>query len=357
MPTPFDCMIVYDQSYAQSIQGDEKIDAPFSNTQDGVRYNRAYAYMLDAFHQVGLSAAFAWSGAIRSAGQVHGYWTHTAGGWQQHVDDATTSFVFNRFSTADSEGQVQYQKLTNDGRVRMFKSPELIHLLRDKLATHQRFPQYSIPTVAVKQLTPTSLCAARQQLELMMPRRTPHTELFVLKNRFGIGGAQTHLLDMRDPTWERMLTEEVDHAHHYILQPFIECDAGFQFGTHSGRIDLRVVLLRGQPIESYIRIAKKGEFRANASQGGAVAYISLAEIPQEVIHVVRSISTELTADAVLYALDFLRSNTGEIYLIEGNDSPGLIWFNQTDEVRTKKVIDLIVKDIRNRIITDAFYAN
>lgn len=351
MPTPFDCIIVYAQGDAQPSTHHRKTRMPFSASQGGVRYNRTYAYMLDAFRQAGLRVAFAWSHNICGPGQLEGYWTHDDNGWHRHADIAQTRFVFNRFPIVHSTDHALYQTLTSDARIRTFKSPKLIHLFRDKLSTYQRFPQYSIPTVAVEQLTPASLRVARQQLELMMPRRTPLTELFVLKNRFGIGGAQTYLLDMRDPTWERMLTAEVDHAYHYILQPFIECHTGFQFGAHKGRIDVRVVVFRGQPIDSYIRIAKKGEFRANASQGGAVAHISLAEIPQEAMNVVRSISVELTEDAVFYALDFLRSNAGELYLIEGNDSPGLIWFNRTDEVRTKQVIDMLVKDMKQKITT------
>jgi glutathione synthase/RimK-type ligase-like ATP-grasp enzyme len=99
-------------------------------------------------------------------------------------------------------------------------------------------------------------------------------------------------------------------------------------------------------IQSYLRIAKTDEFRANAQQGGKVMYLSNALIPQDVITMVDNINAQLPSTTAIYTLDFIKSDNGNLYFIEGNMSPGLNWFDEEDERRAKVLIRSIVENLK-----------
>jgi hypothetical protein len=76
----------------------------------------------------------------------------------------------------------------------------------------------------------------------------------------------------------------------------------------------------------------------------------LKEIPQDLIDKSNLISEILNKKSSLFALDFIVSNSGNSYLLEGNSGPGLDW-NMTlkrNEMEAKKLIRLVVKQLTVR---------
>jgi len=138
----------------------------------------------------------------------------------------------------------------------------------------------------------------------------------------------------------------------YILQPLINCKGGFKVGKYEGPMDLRLILLNHKIIQAYIRIAKKGNFKCNYHQGGKLFYISPQKIPKDVLTLVKKIikklDLKLNLKHSLYTLDFIRSNKGNLYFIEGNTNPGIDWKpgEKRDEVKSKEIINLIVKELK-----------
>jgi D-alanine-D-alanine ligase-like ATP-grasp enzyme len=53
----------------------------------------------------------------------------------------------------------------------------------------------------------------------------------------------------------------------------------------------------------------------------------------------------------LYTLDFIVSNSGNAYLLEGNTNPGLDWNVNLpeNEIEAKKLINLVVEELKNRV--------
>ncbi|KKQ90444.1 MAG: hypothetical protein UT14_C0036G0005, partial [Candidatus Shapirobacteria bacterium GW2011_GWE1_38_92] len=111
--------------------------------------------------------------------------------------------------------------------------------------------------------------------------------------------------------------------------------------------DIRLVYLNGEIVQTYIRVAKSGEFRCNEHRGGTLTYIPLSAIPKIVLKMSNLIAKDLNNKRSLYALDFVISDNGNAYLLEGNTSPGLDW-NLTlkhNEIEAKKLIRLVVQQL------------
>ncbi|EKD76065.1 MAG: ribosomal protein S6 modification enzyme, partial [uncultured bacterium] len=132
------------------------------------------------------------------------------------------------------------------------------------------------------------------------------------------------------------------------LQPLIQA-SGFTIGEYTGNTDLRVILFSDKIIQSYLRIAKAGDFRANAQQGGKIMYLKLKQIPADVLKMTKGITKLLPVKTAFYALDFIKSNNGNLYFIEGNNRPGLNWYDNEDKKRAKQLIRLLVKDLQQLI--------
>ena len=86
--------------------------------------------------------------------------------------------------------------------------------------------------------------------------------------------------------------------------------------------DLRVVLIRGQIIHAYWRIARTGEFRTNVSQG---ATISFDNIPEEGLALAQNTARLCQLDDV--GLDICFSN-GRYWVLEANMKYGYEGFRQ-----------------------------
>lgn len=108
---------------------------------------------------------------------------------------------------------------------------------------------------------------------------------------------------------------------------------------------MRVIIAKKTILQSYIRTAKKGDFRSNVHQGGTIHYIPLHKIPAQVISMIAKIQKSAHLKNALYTLDFMRSKNGNLYLVEGNASPGLTWSGAEDERRAKQLMRLIVKQL------------
>lgn len=109
-------------------------------------------------------------------------------------------------------------------------------------------------------------------------------------------------------------------------------------------------------IQTYIRVAQEGKFECNIHQGGSLFYISQDSIPAEVLEmnskIVDILDKTIDLNHTLYALDFMQSNKGNVYFIEGNSTPGIIWEqdNKIDETKSKELIDIIISELQSIII-------
>lgn len=143
----------------------------------------------------------------------------------------------------------------------------------------------------------------------------------------------------------------------FIIQPFVRFDLGFSYHRCPAPTDIRLIYLRGKIVQSYIRVAKSGEFRCNEHQGGLLTYLSLKNIPASLLAKSNLIAEVLDKKCSLFTLDFIISNNGNSYLLEGNTGPGLDWnvSLKKNEIEAKKLIRLIIEELVVRSKPEPIY--
>lgn len=345
----FDVVIVYDNQLTHSASDSNYREAaPFSIHDSYANCNATYKYFLNYCRRQGLRAAFTTVEDITGSGLFRSAWIYTTQ-WERVNQSIHTDFIFDKFWALAPQHKKKFSLLMSPpAKIELFNDFSIRIVFDDKLKTYQSFPEYTIPTVAINVLSPHTTHLAQTALQKLI-KKHPYSQDFttdlVIKDRFGSGGNNIYKISSLDKLAKLKLSRS---RVSFILQPFIDA-SGFKFDHYKGKTDLRIIIYNNTIIQSYMRIAKPREFRANANQGGQVVYIKINQIPSDVIAMVKNINKILPTANALYALDFIKSKSGHLYFIEGNNSPGLSWFNATDEIRAKELIRLIVQNIKTRL--------
>ncbi len=343
--TVFDIIIIYDAHLAHSAADTHyRETTPFGKEEEYFNCNATYQYFIEYGRRQGLQVAFTTTHDITTSGKFKSVWIYQ-NGWERRQTLSNAKVIFDKFSNLLVRNRAVYKLLTTILKPLPFFHNQALRLLFDnKLATYVEFPDCTIPTVQVRSLSPLDIAQAKKNLAakcLVHPYRDDFNTELVLKDQFGMGG--NNIFKIRSD--EDFSTVPHHQTMHYILQPLIQA-SGFAIAGYSGSADLRVILGNGKIIQSYLRVAKDGEFRANAQQGGEVVYLTLEQIPDDVLTMIAQIKQHLPNRSTLYTLDFIKSQKGHLYFIEGNNSPGLNWFDREDEQKAKELIHLLVENLK-----------
>ena len=347
----FDLIVVYLERNAKSASGNSS--TPFFGKRSG--YNDSYSYFLKKCKKLGIKACLSTSKDIIGPGLLQSYWTYS-GQWEKHLDKAYSKFIFSKF-TPDNAGQKKRKKLLRSNEKIYVPNRKIEKLFRDKQLTHEIFEDYSIPTIKIDDLSKKSIYEAKNKLDKILDKhmnKDDFNEEYIIKDQHGAGGMGILKVNLKEgdlSAVEKQQKQDIASGIEakYILQPFIDCEKGFVFGKHSGLIDLRVILINHKIKQTYIRIAKKGEFKCNEHQGGNLVYKDKNILPVDVIKATKEISKKIASisSSAIYALDFIRSNEGNLYFIEGNSKPGIDWNpdKKINEVKSKELISMIVNQL------------
>jgi glutathione synthase/RimK-type ligase-like ATP-grasp enzyme len=351
--TNFDVLIVYGESIARSASdSNPKNIVPFAIGSRNESYNIVYGYFLEVCAQYNLKAAFTTSADIVGPGFCKCYWIFKDHTWIRVNSVCFSSLIFDKFSPINNGIKSRRQLLFSSDKVKPFNDPGLFNLFFDKQKTYEKLSDYSIPTIPIKEKTLQSIDQACQELNKLIfshPTAKDFSPDIIMKDRFGAGGRHVHKFKIGDS--KSMLSVAKKNSQvSYIIQPFTLFDQGFSYQNNSASTDIRLIYLKGKIVQSYIRVAKSGEFRCNEHQGGLLTYLSLNEIPSVVVDKSNLIAQELNQKCSLYTLDFIVSNNGNPYLLEGNTGPGLDWNMalKKNEIYAKKLIKMIVEELTLR---------
>jgi glutathione synthase/RimK-type ligase-like ATP-grasp enzyme len=171
----------------------------------------------------------------------------------------------------------------------------------------------------------------------------------IMKDKFGAGGL--NIYKFKIDKCDEMLAVTKRHPEvSYVIQPFAKFDTGFKYNDKLESTDIRLIYLGGKIVQSYIRVAKSGDFRCNEHQGGLLTYLNLNEIPEDVVNKSNLVAGILNKKCSLFTLDFIVSNSGNAYLLEGNTGPGLDWNVNLpqNEIEAKKLINMVVGELAIR---------
>ena len=352
--TIFDVLIVYSDRLAKSAYSlSADISTPFPKGSNSEVYNVVYKYFLKICKKNNLKAAFTTTTDITGAGRCRSYWLFENNGWIKVRESGYSKLIFDKFSPINKRIETARKLLFSSKKVKPFNHPYLFNLFFDKQQTYKKLHKFSIPTVIIKDATGESIYRALRSLKEIVsihPHKYDFSDEIIMKNRFGAGGRRVYKFKAKQ-TKKMMASMKRNEKISYIIQPFVKFDKGFSYKNSQVATDIRLIYLGVKIIQTYIRMAKPGDFRCNEHQGGLLKYISKSEVPQEVVSTSRKIANVLNKKCSLYTLDFIISNSGNIYLLEGNTGPGLDWnlLIRENEIEGKKLIRMIVKELDGRV--------
>lgn len=351
--THFDVLIVYTETLASSASnGAETNTLPFSSGSRSESYNMVYGYFLETCSRHSLKVAFTTSADIIGPGYCRSFWKYKNKKWIKVSSPCFSNLIFDKFSPTNGRIRTRRSLLFSSDEIKSFNDPDLFNLFFDKQKTYEKLADHSIPTVTLEEKTLESVdhaCTILAELMSNHPGSKDFSEDIIMKDRFGAGGRRIY--KFKTGQSKKMLAVIQKNAKvSFVIQPFALFDQGFSYRNRPTSTDIRLIYLDGKIAQSYIRMAKAGDFRCNEHRGGSLAYLSLRDIPKNLVEKSNLISEMLNKKSSLYALDFIVSNNGNTYLLEGNTGPGLDWnvSLSRNEQEAKKLIRLVVKELTLR---------
>jgi glutathione synthase/RimK-type ligase-like ATP-grasp enzyme len=130
------------------------------------------------------------------------------------------------------------------------------------------------------------------------------------------------------------------------VQKFVDSTRGIPSLDVEGVHDLRIVVLDGEPLVSYVRQPKSGLI-SNVSRGGSMENVELTDLPGEVLDIVEEVDEELEdySDR-LYSVDFIFDEDENPWILELNSKPGLGFYDDKRIASWKKpLMDRVAKKL------------
>ncbi|MBP9702634.1 hypothetical protein KBD69_03015 [Candidatus Woesebacteria bacterium] len=348
--TRLDLLILYNGNTAWSAASKTKQPFPLKSINNPC--NIAYSYFLDYCRSIGFNAGFSTSSDIIGPGLCSSYWIYQGNTWQKVNKPCQSNVVYDKFSPKN-EADLSRQSLFFSRGIKRYNSEQISQIFFDKNNTHSSLLSHTIPTVAITKPTLSAIKLATTLLTGLAKTGILAGDFgqdFILKDRYGAGGWHVYKISSVNSTKEIQKVMYANQKTSFILQPFALFDRGFVYDNAAVPTDIRMIYLGGQFLFSYLRFPKSGDFRCNEHQGGSSVYIKESEIPLNI-----KVKADLIADSLktkaLIALDFIVTNSGTPYLIEGNTGPGLSWDqnNKKEVFKGKKLIRGIVDQLAGRI--------
>lgn len=188
----------------------------------------------------------------------------------------------------------------------IFNHPDLNEVCTDKFVMYGRF----------KQFCPLTLKAS-DQIEYSSALRQIQTDKAVIKPLTGQEGIGI-LIDSPDK-----LSNEKIQNFPVVVQEFLDTSKGVP-GIVEDYHDLRVALIDGEIIYSYLRTPPPGKFTANVAQGGKFFMVEPDILPKEILPIIKTIDEELAyVGHRFYCIDFGITPNGP-KIIEMNARLGLL---------------------------------
>jgi len=289
-------------------------------------YHEMYLEIISRMEDDGLDVYIVRADSYLGTGRFKKGWKFVDGKLVESQGEIRADLIFNR----DDKNTIPE---INDCKI--INKPEFDQLCVDKIKTFQMFPDIS----------PKSAYANSYQefLDKIKEWDIPMDQQIVLKKNFETEGRGIYILPVGK------ITESLYGSWDNILiQEFLDSSIGIQ-GITDGLHDLRVTVVNGVPINSFLRTPKEGSFLANVAQGGTGQSIYIEDVPQEVLNLVQNIDEKIKKfRPALYSADFVNSTKG-YKLLELNSRPGVQHpdWSQTYRKYNKAMVDMIVEAIHD----------
>src|SRR3989344_2459607 len=349
-PTLFNVLVVYSHNLADSASSHSPlVVVPFNSRSKSEGYNDVYGYFMNVCRKNNVKVAFTTSADIIGAGLCKSYWLYTRNVWTKVKEHGYAELIFDKVSPATHTLTQKRNLLFSSERVKSFSNPYIHTLFFDKQKTYTKLKNLTIPTITIAHHTMKGVAVACSSLRTLM-KLHPHAQDFstdiIMKDRFGACGNDIYKFEKNQENKMRIVLQK-NTKKSFIIQPFTQFDKGYRYNNTLVSADIRLIYLQGKIVQTYVRMAKKESFLCNEHQGGLLKYITQRDVPRSVMIQAKNITKALNRNSSLFALDFVVSNAGNPYLIEGNTGPGLDWnpLIQKNIDKSKEFIRMIVHEL------------
>lgn len=354
----FDVLVVHTKGVATSASSNNPyVVRPFTEKSGNASYNESYGYFLKACAAQKLKAAFTTSSDLGESGDsFKSYWSFKNGNWNKVVKNCSANLIFDKFSPINKVQEKRRKILFSNEQIKPFNNPKVYSIFFDKFKTHQNLKDFTIPTIPLSSKNSTEIKNSILKLRKMLSKHKNKLDFeseLILKDRYGAGGRNIFIIEKKYQVRQILKIVKAHKNTFFIIQPFIKFGNSFSYKNHKGFIDIRTIFLKNKLVQVYLRIAKENDFRCNEHQGGTLDYIPTSELPQKIKNLAQKLVKQLGEKTFLFTLDFVVSDKGNIYLMEGNCGPGLDWnlSLKKNEIYAKKLIRLITEKIAKRVKT------
>lgn len=235
------------------------------------------------------------------------------------VEDTEVDVVFDKYRF-DKE-TVELKKEIEDTHP-VLNSFEIEQICKDKLLAYEKFPENH----------PETREATLENVEEMLEKYGK----VVVKPLSAHAGEGVEIIED---------ISEFEESEGRIAQQFIDSSTGIGKLGVEGVHDLRVVVVDGKPVVSYIRQPESG-FVANVAQGGSMDFVEIEDVPEEAMEIAREVVNTLDQDHFVCGVDMIFDRDQKPWILELNSKPGMSFYDK-EEIKEWKdpYIKAVVKSL------------
>jgi len=278
-------------------------EKPFNKTH----INTTYEYFTDLAAKKDSKvfiAKFDWY----SDGKLQKAYSFDGENWNK-VEDVELDTVFDKYRF-DEETIDLKREIAN--RHPVLNRFEIEQICKDKLLAYEKFPKYH----------PETREATLENVEEMLEKYGK----VVVKPLSAHAGEGVEIIED---------ISEFEESRDRITQQFIDSSSGIEKLGIDGVHDLRVVVVDGKPVVSYIRQPDSG-FVANVALGGSMEFIAIEDVPEEAMDIVKEVVDVLEQDWFVCGVDMIFDQDQNPWILELNSKPGMSFYHKEEIKEWKK---------------------
>lgn len=269
-------------------------EKPFAENHVNTTYEYISELAAEKDHKIFI-ARFNWY----SEGDLEKAYSFDGENWSK-VENIRVDTVLDKYKF--DQGTIPLKKEIEE-RHPVLNSFKLERICKDKIQAYKRFPE----------LHPETREATRENVEGMLEKYNK----VVLKPVAAHAGEGVEIIQD---------ISEFNEAEGMIVQQFIDSSTGIGKLGIDGVHDLRVVVVDGKPVLSYVRQPESG-FVSNVAQGGSMEFIELAEVPLDAMKIVDKVVEVFDQQgSFVCGVDMIFDEDQKPWILELNSKPGMSYY-------------------------------
>lgn len=251
-------------------------------------------------------------------GEIQKSYSFDGKNWNK-VENVEVDVVFDKYRF--DEDTIELKKEI-ESKHPVLNSFEIEQICKDKHRAYERFPESH----------PETREATKENVQEMLEKY----DKVVVKPLAAHAGEGVEIIDE---------ISEFEEEKGRIVQQFIDSSSGIQKLGIEGVHDLRVVVVDGNPVVSYIRQPESG-FVANVAQGGSMEFIPVEDVPEEAMEIVKEVVDVFEEERFVCGIDLIFDQGQKPWILELNSKPGMSFYDK-EEIREWK--DPYIKAVVNSL--------